>query len=59
MIPLFIVVTLCHQVSASYHDGFRATAVCPMGGPKATEKGRRTAESILKRFVHETKRCVF
>ncbi|KAK1343133.1 hypothetical protein QTO34_015907, partial [Cnephaeus nilssonii] len=38
-----------YKVSASYHDGFRATAVCPMGGPKATEKGRRTAESILKR----------
>lgn len=38
-----------YKVSASYHDGFRATAVCPMGGPKATEKARRTAESILKR----------
>ncbi|XP_036280004.1 uncharacterized protein LOC118711147 isoform X2 [Pipistrellus kuhlii] len=38
-----------YKVSASYHDGFRATAVCPIGGPKAIKKGRRTAESILKR----------
>ncbi|XP_054418222.1 uncharacterized protein LOC129061551 isoform X2 [Pteronotus mesoamericanus] len=38
-----------YKVSACYHDGFKATALCPMGGPKATEKGRRTAESILKR----------
>ncbi|XP_066136410.1 uncharacterized protein [Saccopteryx bilineata] len=38
-----------YKVSACYHDSFRATAVCPMGGPRATEKGRRTAESILKR----------
>jgi len=51
LIPLFISVTLCHQVNACYHDGFRAPAVCPMGGPKATEKERRTAQSILKKFV--------
>ncbi|XP_068961690.1 uncharacterized protein [Petaurus breviceps papuanus] len=38
-----------YKVSASYLDGFRATAVCPIGGPRATEKGRRTAESILRR----------
>ncbi|KAF6095140.1 hypothetical protein HJG60_012107 [Phyllostomus discolor] len=38
-----------YKVSACYHDGFKATALCPMGGPKATEKGRRAAESILKR----------
>ncbi|XP_060034904.1 uncharacterized protein LOC107522863 isoform X2 [Erinaceus europaeus] len=37
------------KVSACYHDGFRATAVCMLGGPRASEKGRRTAESILKR----------
>lgn len=31
-------------------DGFRATAVCPVGGPRAVEKARRTAESIIKRL---------
>ncbi|KAM5230075.1 uncharacterized protein RBU33_028630 isoform 2-T3 [Hipposideros larvatus] len=35
------------EVSACYHGDFRVTAVCTMGGPKATEKGR-TAASILK-----------
>ncbi|XP_072314982.1 uncharacterized protein [Eucyclogobius newberryi] len=30
-------------------DGFRAAAVCPVGGPRAPEKARRTAESIIKR----------
>ncbi|XP_066575615.1 uncharacterized protein LOC136765046 [Amia ocellicauda] len=38
-----------YKVCATYLDGFRATAVCPVGGPRAAEKGRRTAESILKR----------
>ncbi|PKU47431.1 hypothetical protein llap_2254 [Limosa lapponica baueri] len=38
-----------YKVNATYLDGFRATAVCPVGGPKAIEKGRRTAESILQR----------
>ncbi|XP_053316264.1 uncharacterized protein LOC128483965 [Spea bombifrons] len=38
-----------YKVCATYADGFRATAVCPVSGPKAAEKGRRTAESILKR----------
>uniref|UniRef100_A0A8D0H716 Uncharacterized protein n=1 Tax=Sphenodon punctatus TaxID=8508 RepID=A0A8D0H716_SPHPU len=38
-----------YKVSGTYLDGFRATTVCPVGGPKAIEKGRRTAESILKR----------
>ncbi|KAM7140474.1 uncharacterized protein WM277_013203 [Molossus nigricans] len=38
-----------YKVSACYHDGFRATTICPIGGPKAAEKGRRIAESILKR----------
>ncbi|XP_019377225.1 PREDICTED: uncharacterized protein LOC109300836 [Gavialis gangeticus] len=38
-----------YKVNATYLDGYRATAVCPVGGPKAVEKGRRTAESILKR----------
>nr|XP_008110152.1 PREDICTED: uncharacterized protein LOC103279026 isoform X1 [Anolis carolinensis] len=39
----------CYKVNATYLDGFRATACCPVGGPKATEKGRRTAKSILER----------
>ncbi|XP_064417906.1 uncharacterized protein LOC102362635 isoform X2 [Latimeria chalumnae] len=38
-----------YKVCATYLDGFRATAVCPIGGPRAVQKGRRTAESILKR----------
>ncbi|CAJ1048283.1 uncharacterized protein lratb.1 [Xyrichtys novacula] len=38
-----------YKVCATYMDGFRATAVCPVGGPRATEKARRTAESIIKR----------
>lgn len=37
------------QVCATYMDGFRATAVCPVGGPRAAEKARRTADSIIKR----------
>ncbi|XP_056119560.1 uncharacterized protein LOC130096895 isoform X2 [Rhinichthys klamathensis goyatoka] len=38
-----------YKVCATYVDGFRATAVCPVGGPRAVEKARRTAESIIKR----------
>ncbi|XP_074722724.1 uncharacterized protein LOC141942737 isoform X4 [Strix uralensis] len=38
-----------YKVNATYLDGFRATAVCPVGGPKAVQKGKRTAESILQR----------
>lgn len=38
-----------YKVCATYLDGYRATAVCPVGGPRAVEKARRTAESILKR----------
>lgn len=38
------------QVNATYLDGFRATACCPMGGPRAIEKGKRMAESILERL---------
>ncbi|KAM8938652.1 uncharacterized protein RCH25_052259 isoform 2-T2 [Pelodytes ibericus] len=45
-----------YKVCATYLDGFRATTVCPVGGPNAAEKGRRTAESILRRtrdmFTH-------
>ncbi|XP_037542704.1 uncharacterized protein LOC119419435, partial [Nematolebias whitei] len=38
-----------YKVCATYMDGFRATAVCPVGGPRAAEKSRRTADSIIKR----------
>ncbi|KAM9834435.1 uncharacterized protein lratb.1 isoform X1 [Syngnathus typhle] len=38
-----------YKVCATYMDGFRATAVCPLGGPRAAEKARKTAESIVKR----------
>ncbi|KAJ8382701.1 hypothetical protein SKAU_G00034790 [Synaphobranchus kaupii] len=38
-----------YKVCATYMDGYRATAVCPVGGPRAVEKARRTAESIIKR----------
>ncbi|XP_061229689.1 uncharacterized protein LOC133223193 isoform X3 [Neopsephotus bourkii] len=38
-----------YKVNATYLDGFRATAVCPVGGPKAVQKGKRTAEGILQR----------
>lgn len=38
-----------YKVCATYLDGYRATAVCAVGGPRSAEKGRRTAESILKR----------
>ncbi|KAL4641796.1 hypothetical protein GN956_G10451 [Arapaima gigas] len=38
-----------YKVCATYMDGYRATAVCPVGGPRAAEKSRRTADSIIKR----------
>ncbi|XP_034020028.1 uncharacterized protein lratb.1 isoform X3 [Thalassophryne amazonica] len=38
-----------YKVCATYLDGFRATAVCPLGGPRAAEKARRTADAIIKR----------
>ncbi|XP_068134994.1 uncharacterized protein [Hyperolius riggenbachi] len=38
-----------YKVCATYLDGFRATAVCVVAGPRSAEKGRRTAESILRR----------
>nr|XP_056711029.1 uncharacterized protein LOC130482339 [Euleptes europaea] len=38
-----------YKVNATYPDGFRAIACCPVAGPKAAEKGKRTAESILER----------
>ena len=36
---------------ATYADGFRATAVCPVGGPFASLKARKTGEALLKRFA--------
>uniref|UniRef100_H3CDA1 Si:ch73-132f6.5 n=1 Tax=Tetraodon nigroviridis TaxID=99883 RepID=H3CDA1_TETNG len=39
-----------YKVCATYMDGFRATAVCPVAGPHAAEKARRTAASIIKRM---------
>jgi hypothetical protein len=48
-INIYIASILFLQVSATYSDGFRATAVCPVGGPNAAAKARRVAESILKR----------
>ncbi|XP_039677911.1 uncharacterized protein LOC120572658, partial [Perca fluviatilis] len=38
-----------YKVCATYMEGFRATAVCPVGGPRAAEKARRTADSIITR----------
>ena len=37
------------QVCATYADGFRATAVCPVGGPFASLKAKKTGEALLKR----------
>lgn len=39
----------CYKVCATYSDGYRATAVCPVIGPRAVEKAYKTAESIIKR----------
>ncbi|EDO45659.1 predicted protein [Nematostella vectensis] len=36
-------------VCATYADGFRSTAVCPVGGPFASMKARKVGETILKR----------
>lgn len=41
--------TSTYKVSATYADGFRTTAVCPVIGPKAADKARKTASAILKR----------
>ncbi|MCI4393467.1 hypothetical protein PGIGA_G00157630 [Pangasianodon gigas] len=38
-----------YKVCATYMDGFRVTAVCPVAGPRAAQKARKTAESIIKR----------
>ena len=36
-------------MSATYADGYRATAVCFVVGPDAVGKARKTAESIIER----------
>ncbi|XP_058960524.2 uncharacterized protein [Pocillopora verrucosa] len=38
-----------YKVCATYADGFRATAVCPVGGPFASLKAKKTGEALLKR----------
>ncbi|MCL4139286.1 UNVERIFIED_CONTAM: hypothetical protein GTU68_015243, partial [Idotea baltica] len=37
------------KVCCTYLEGFKATAVCCVGGPKSAAKGRRVADAILKR----------
>lgn len=37
------------QVSTTYLDGYKATAVCAVGGPASAAKGHRTAQAILAR----------
>lgn len=39
------------QVSATYADGYRSIAVCPVVGPLAVEKAQKVAEAILSRSV--------
>ncbi|XP_064609517.1 uncharacterized protein LOC135473588 [Liolophura sinensis] len=38
-----------YKVSATYGSGFRLTAVCVVVGPRAVEKAKKTANSILTR----------
>ncbi|XP_048366008.1 uncharacterized protein LOC125440300 isoform X2 [Sphaerodactylus townsendi] len=38
-----------YKVNATYLDGFRGIACCPVAGPRAVEKGKQTAENILER----------
>ena len=39
------------QVSATYLDGYRATSVCSIIGPRAVEKAEKTANAILKKWI--------
>ena len=41
-------------MSATYADGYRAVAVCPVIGPRAVEKAQKVAEAIIKRYVVKT-----
>ncbi|KAG0713453.1 hypothetical protein GWK47_016202 [Chionoecetes opilio] len=38
-----------YKVSTTYLDGYKATAVCAVGGPHSAAKGHRTAKAILTR----------
>ena len=38
------------QVNATYADGYRVVAVCPIIGPRAAEKAQKTADAILSRY---------
>ena len=38
-----------YKVSATYADGYRMTAVCVVGGPKAAAKARKTVQAIVNR----------
>lgn len=38
-----------YKVTATYADGFRATAVACVGGPRSEEKATKTADAILER----------
>lgn len=38
-----------YKVCATFNDGYRATCVCPVVGPKASEKALITAKSIIQR----------
>ena len=40
-----------YKVCATHADGYRSTAVCCVGGPRAAAKARRTTDAILKRSV--------
>ena len=46
-----------YKVSATYEDGYRLTVTFVMGGPKAAEKGRKTAEALMMRCVQNTLSC--
>ncbi|XP_041359605.1 uncharacterized protein LOC121375943 [Gigantopelta aegis] len=38
-----------YKVSATYADGYRSTVVVPVGGPRASQKVKKSAEAIIKR----------
>ena len=40
-----------NQVSGTFADGFRTISVCPVVGPRAEEKARKTADAILTRLL--------
>ena len=48
-----------YKISATYASGYRLTAVCVVMGPRAADKGRRTAEAILERYFFIKLNLVF